>query len=595
MAQSPFQTSGNVSDIAPVALKGGFSPDTGIADAVVQVANIAIPQIVQNLEDDITEGVSAQIKAVSEGLQAVRFPSIQDRVFSTEALANPNVKMALKEFTLIQDAAANGRLPQTFVLERLVLIQNKAIKDSPEFEAEIRAAMRDATGQDPAKTLFAQLMSPKANKATAQQKAQEQLEIEAIKMGTSVDKVIAMNQSAAANQQEQQRYDLASKRGSYNLNTMSKDVASQGASIVTNTMAEVHQLIVAGGSFDVDTKRNLIARVDAAFGAANASLLGRMSGQSVSGSAIQAEMAPLSALRDNTIKMIEDNTMMTVLKQYNGAIVETTINNLLNNPDYVMAYSIGGSRGFVDMVKWVNKAGGTAEGKALVASLNADAKIGFDLQNIPKAYSQIGGGVDPETKQAKQERVIAAGIALSTTGIDPEFQMVALEEIRKHGGEDLTWSTFGSNKVLQATAQSSPLKAAFINMQVSTTAGLSNELLQLAANPKMHIERMELTATGKLHLTSPEGAVFEIGQGGSGTAVNAEMELFISRFNRANEISAKYNGAGVLPSARYSGSQMYWDTVKAAAIEVTKPREKANEVRKVIIGTDGKLTFDGGS
>ena len=121
MAQSPFQTSGNVGDIAPVSLKGGFSPDTGIADAVVQVANIAIPQIVQNMEDEITDDVSGQIKAVSLALKATRFPSIQEAVFSDEALANPNVALALKEFTKIQDAATAGRLPAQFVLERLEL------------------------------------------------------------------------------------------------------------------------------------------------------------------------------------------------------------------------------------------------------------------------------------------------------------------------------------------------------------------------------------------------------------------------------------------------------------------------------------------
>lgn len=591
MAGSPFQTSGNVGDIAVATSKGGFSPDTGIADAVVQVANIALPVIIKNLEDDITDDVSAKIKAVSEGLQAVRFPSIQDRVFSTEALANPNVKMALKEFTLIQDAASHGRLPATFVLERLELIQNDAIRKSPEFEAEIRAAMRDATGQDPSKTLFAQLLSPKATARTSQQKAQEQLEIEAIKMGTTVDKIIAANQSREASNQEEARYDLAAKRGSYTLNTMSKDIANKGAAIVTDTMAEVHAMIVAGGAFDVDTKRNMIARVDAAFGAANADVLARVSGLSVSGAAVQAEMAPLAALRENTIKMIEDNTMMTVLKQYNSVIMESTINNLLNNPDYVMAYSIGGSRGFVDMVKWVNKAGGTSQGKALVASLNEDAKIGFELQNIPKAYSQIGSDVEPETKQAKQERVIAAGIALSTVGLEPEFQMVALAEIKKYGGESLAWSTFNSNKVMQATAQSSPLKAAFITMQVTTTTGLATELLELAGDVELPIQRLELNGEGTLILTKVEG-FGTVGR--DARLAEGKLSAFINRFNRANNISAKYSGAGILPTARYTSAQKYWDVVRESAAAVIQPEQekKKNVTQKVVFGIDGQLTFD---
>ncbi len=592
MAKSPFATSGNVGDIAAVQLKGGFTPSTGIADAVVNVANIAIPAIVQNLEDEITDDVSGKIEAVSLALQATRFPSLHDTIFSKEALDNPNVQMALKEFTLIQDAAGAGRLPSTFALERLEIVQNDAIRRSPEFEAEIRGAMLDATGQDPSKTLFKQLLSTASRKQTAAEKAQEQLEIQAIKLNTTVPKVIAMNQAAAQNQIAQQGFDLSSKQGTYSLNTLSRDIASQSATIVTNTMAEVHAMIVDGAAFDVDDKRNLIARVDAAFGAANASLANRMSGVNVSGTAIQAEMAPLQALRETTIKMIEDNTLQTVLKQYNGVIIEGTINNILNNPAYMMSYALGGSRGFLDMIKWTEKAGGTAEGKALVASLNDDARIGFDLQNIPREYARIGSNEEPEGKQAKQERVIAAGIALSTVGIEPEFQLVALEEIRKHGGEDLAWSSFNSNKVMQATAVSNPLKAAFINMQVTTTAGLSNELLQLAANPEIPVERLEINEAGQLQIKKAEG-FGTVGR--DARLAEGQLNTFVNRFNRANAISAKYNGAGILPAARYSNTQSYWDTVKSAASDVVKDKGASNAVRKVIRGADGKLIFDGGS
>lgn len=592
MAQSPFATSGNVGDIAPVQLKGGFAPDTGIANAVVQVANIAIPVITQNLEDEITDDVSSQIKAVSLALKATRFPSIQEAVFSDEALANPNVALALQEFTKIQDATKSGRLPSTFALERLELIQNDAIRNAPEFESEIRGAMRDATGQDPSKTLFAQLLSPKAAGGTAAQKAQEQIEIEAIKLGTSPENIVAMNQAAAQNQIEQQGYDLESKRGTYTLNTMTKDVTNKGAGIVTNVMAEVHAMAVAGSAFSVDDKRSLAANVNAAFGAATAELMARTAGISVSGTEVQSALAPLNALRDNTLKMIEDNTLQTVLSQYNGVIIDSTINKLLNNPDYVMAYAIGGSRGFVDMMKWLNKAGGTAQGKALVGMMNEEAKIGFDLQNIAKQYSRIGSGIEPITKQEKQERAVAAGIALSTPGIAEEFQITALEEIREHGGEELAWSSFNSNKVLQATAVSNKLKAAFINMQVTTTAGLSNELLQMAGDPELPLERLEINAAGQLHLKPTE---FSSSLSRDARLAEGKVNSYITRFNRANGISAKYNGAGILPAARYQGTQQYWNTVQSAASEVVKPREEANEVRKVIRGTDGKLMFDDGS
>lgn len=591
MAQAPFATSGSVADIAPVQLRGGFTPDTGIADAIVNVANLAIPLITKAHEDELIDDVSGKIKAVSLALKATRFPSIQDTVFSEEALANPQVALALTEFTLIQDAATNGRLPATFALERLELIQNRAIKNAPEFEAEIRGAMRDATGQDPQKTLFSQLLSTQGKGRSSEEKAQEQLEIEAIKNGTTVEKIVAMNNSTMLSNLEEQKYDLEAKRGTYTLNTMSKDIANQGAGIITDIMAEVHQIAVAGGTIGVDEKRNLIARINQSFGAATANIMQRVSGVSVSGTAIQAELAPMNTLRDTVISMIEDNTLQTVLSQYNSVIIDSTINSLLNNPEYVMAYAIGGSRGFIDMVKWTAKAGGTAEGKALVAKLNPSAKIGFDLQNIPKQYSRIGGDVEPETRKEKQERVIAAGIALSTKGIDEAFQITALEDIKKYGGDDLAWSSFNSNKVLQATAVSNKLKAAFINMQVTTTAGLSNELLQLAGNPELPIERLALTQAGTLEITKAEG--FQAG-GREARIAEGQLQTFVTRFNRANSISSKYTGAGVLPASRYQGAQHYWDTVREAASQAIAPKEKANAPRKIIKDANGNLVFDDG-
>jgi len=592
MAGSPFQTSGNVADIAPVQLRGGFTPDTGIADAIVNVANLAIPLITKAHEDELIDDVSGKIKAVSLALKATRFPSIQESVFSEEALANPQVALALSEFTLIQDATLNGRLPATFALERLELIQNNAIRNAPEFEAEIRGAMRDATGQDPQKTLFNQLLSTQGTGKTAQQKLDEQLFIEAGKLGITVEKLVEINNSKLRSSVEEQQYDLAAARGTYALNTLSKDAANKGANIITDVMAQVQAVVVAGGTIGVEEKRNLIAQVNQSFGVATASIMQRISGANVSGTAIQAELAPLNTLRDNTIKMIEDNTMQTMLSQHNAVVIDSTVNNVLNNDQFGSIYALAGQRGLLDWMKWTEKAGGTAEGKALVGFLNEGAKVGFELANIGKQYSRIGGaGADPETRQEKQERVIAAGIVLSSTDIPEDFQIAALEDIKKFGGDELAWSSFSSNKVLQATAVSNKLKAAFINMQVTTTAGLSNELLKLAGNPELPIERLNLTQAGTLEITKAEG--FQAG-GRDARIAEGELQTFVDRFNRANSISAKYNGAGVLPAARYQGAQQYWDTVREAASQAIAPKEKANAPRKVIVDANGNLVFDGG-
>ena len=592
MATSPFQTSGNVGDIAPVQLKGGFAPSTGVADTLLNVANSVIPLVTQNLEDDITDDVTGKIGAVSLALKATRFPSIQEAVFSEEALANPNVKLALQEFTKIQDAAANGRLPQTFALERLELIQNNAIRNSPEFEEEIRGAMLDATGQDPTKTLFRQLMSTAATKQTAQEKAFEQLDIQATKIGATREEVVAMNQVAAQNQIEQQAFELSAKRGTYTLNTAGAEVTNRGSALVTDIMSTMLEMNTAGVPIGVNEENALIAKVTASFGAASAALQAKTAALNVSGTAIAAALKPLEETRDQTIAMIQDGTLTKLLKQNSDVIKADAQNTFLNNPEYGRMHAILGAEGTLKFMEFKTTFKGNKKAEALLQVLNKEAGGLFKVDEIMKQTSRIGDGAEV-TGGAKQARILAAAAGVANHEAGDEFQMKSLEDIKKYSGDELAWSNFGNNAVLTATAKSAQLRAAFINLQATTTAGLSGDLLTLASDPNVQLERMVLTEQGLL--IEPRSQAERVGLSATAAASDASMQTYARRFNRANNISAKYNGAGLLPSARYQGSQMYWDTVRKSASEAATPQGKSNEVRKVIIGADGKLVFDGGS
>lgn len=590
MTQAPFQTSGNVSDIAPVQLKGGFTPDTGIADAVVDVANTVIPVIRQNLEDSLTEDVSGKIKAVSLALKATRFPSIQDSVFSEEALANPNVALALKEFTKIQDAAGNGRLPGTFVLERLEIIQNDAIRNAPEFEAEIRGAMRDATGQDPAKTLFSQMLNPATKRQSAQDKAFEQLDIQAIKLGTTRDKIIGMNQVAAQNKLEQDKYDLSSKEGKYTVNTLGSEVVNRGATIMTDIMADVLAMNTAGTPISPEIQNALIAKVNASFGATSSALLAKTSKLNVPGSVITAEIAPLTELRDNTINMIKDGTLVKLLNQNSDVIVADAQNTFLNNPVYGKMHAVLGSEGTLKFMEFKKSFGGSQKAEALLQILNSDANALFEVDAIMKHAVSIGDGAELETKAAKQARIIAAASGAANSAAGDEYQLKAIEDIKKYGGDELGWSNFANNNMLTATGKSSAVKAVFLNMQASTTAGLSEELVQLAGTPDIQLERLALSEAGLVVTSRPVGDTAFLST--TAQAADASLQTYVRRFNRANTISAKYNGAGILPASRYQGTEMYWNTIKQAAGDVVKPKETdVKKTRTVIRNPDGSLGF----
>jgi hypothetical protein len=252
-----------------------------------------------------------------------------------------------------------------------------------------------------------------------------------------------------------------------------------------------------------------------------------------------------------------------------------------------------GSEGTLKFMEFKQSFAGNKKAEALLTILNSDANSLFAVDEIMNQAIKIGDGAELETKAMKQARIVAAGAGAANSDAGAEYQIKAIEDIKKYGGEELAWANFASNKMLTATGKSNNVKAVFINMQASTTAGLSEELVQLATDPNVQMERLTLTDAGLV--VTPRSAAENVGLAQTAQAADASMQTYVRRFNRANNISAKYHGAGILPSARYQGSQMYWDTVRKAASDIVQPKKESNAVRKVIRNPDGSLSFDGGS
>lgn len=587
MAGSPFATSGNVGDIAPIQLKGGFTPNTGIADAVVQIANVVVPVLKQNLEDDITDSVSNKVGSVSLALRVHRSPSLANSEFNEEALANPNVRLALDEFFDIQKAVKQGKLPSTFALERLEIIQNNAIRNAPAFESEIRGAMQDATGQDPTKALFSRALAEPVVKQTPQQKAQADLEFAAFKIGQTVEDVIGMNQVAATNAIKQSHYDLLAKQGTYTLNTAASEIVDRSATIVTDVMAEVLRLQTAGTPIGVEQENALIGMINAGFADAQQQLLVKTKGLNVSGTAISAELAPLAIQRDQAIAMIKDGTTAKILNQHSDVIVADAQLTFLNNPEYGRVHAVLKGEGTLRYMEFKARYAKNPE-MLKIANIfdKKNAAVG-QLDAILAQASLVGDGAELEGN-TKKARTLAAIAGIANTPAGEEYQMKSLGDVKKYNTPEISWSVFNNQDILQATIQSPKLRQAFIATQTTTTAGLSSELLSLAGNPLIPIERLEVNVSGQLQL-KPRAEEFVTNR--ESRLAEGELTTFVSRFNRANTISAKYSGAGVLPAAKYSGTVDYWNTVKKAAANVTPPKEAEVE-RTVIMGADGKLVFD---
>jgi hypothetical protein len=593
MATSPFGTSGNVQDIAPVQLRGGFSPAPGVVEAVEAVAKVAVPAMRENMEQNIREDVTGQTDSLRLALQATRYPSLRDTIFSEEAMANPAVQQALSEYTLIQEASRSGRLPSQFALERLEQIQLNAVRAAPEFEQEIAAAMQDATGQRPTVQLFSGLLrEPGAAGKTPEQLGEEKLRQEAAFLGIAPSALREISLSKHVFDTNMRKFDFAKAEGTYTANMLGSEVRGRSSEVMLDTLEVARKLVVAGEALTPETIQQLKARVSSTVGSAYGKLLAQTNGMPIDGSTINAELAPLRELETTIGKMLDDGSLQTLVSEQNEVVIELLKQGVLGVEELAMSYAVGGSAGFVQLLEFMNKAGDTAAGKALAGALSPKAGAAFRLQDIGSQvlnqYGKIGSQVPLETTESKQARILAAGIVLGTIGADPNFQMRALEDIRKYGGEELAWSSFDSDRVLTVTSKSNPLKAAFINMQVATSAGLTEELLGLTAQPGVDVTRLKLE--NDVLVIEQRPLEERVAQGRAATVSDAALQTFARRFNRANRISGKYQGAGILPAGRYGTAENYWNTIKETAISVARPEEPAQpEVIRYVRDENGNI------
>ncbi len=565
----PFSSQGGVQDIPDVQLRGGFAPDPGIAGAIKGALDVALPAIRDNHIKNIKEDVTAQSQSIREALEATRNPAIAKSLFREEALANPITAQAFKEFTLIQDAAAQGQLPQQFALERLEVIQNNAISNAPEFEREIRAAMQQATGQDPSKALFSKLLSGQAQQLSPEQKGLNKLRQDAAQNGLTVDQQQEVNHSVAVATLAQNKLNRKKAQGTYNLLDVASETNGRAGGIMLDVMNQLNQETRRSGGVTPEFKAQLKAQTGQALTAAIAQITATTKG--IDGTQVTNAVAPLVALQGQLDGMIDDQSLQALVTSKNVVNKAILEDRILSMPDFAAAWTFGGQRGFLDMMKFLEKAP-DAPTQAVLGSLSPSAQAAFALRNISantlaKQYGAIGTPI-PQDTPGQNARFVAGSVAAFTTGIDEAVQATAVGDMRAVD-EELTWTAFGSRTGITATTQSKTLQAAFINMQTAQTAGLAVEFLELSSTSSVDVSRFEFVG-GKLSYTFRTDDL-----GGTNSEAVAEANAFVSRFNRANETSAAHMRAGSLPSTRYTNTSDYWEVVTKSARDVIDGKKAA--------------------
>jgi hypothetical protein len=543
-------------------VRGGVAPSGSVLGGVRDALAIAAPALTKAHAKSLQEDLTTQTSALQQALQAQQNPSLAKSLFSKEALENPVTKAAFSEYQQINLAAQQGKLSPAYAMERLLVIQHDAIANAPEFEQELRAAMIQATGQDPQKAMYARLLSESraGNKQTAEEKANFELDKEATRLGMTRAQVQHMAVVDAKSKLLDDELSLKKASGEYNLLDLSADVNNQAGGIMLDLVGTVRAMNEAQGGLTPDDKRIVTLKANAAYAAASAKL--RAGSKGISSARIAEELAGLDEQRKTVETMIDVGLLETLSTSNNTLNKSRLEGTIMSMHEYAIPWLVGNKPAFLKMVEYQEKTKGDNAAKGLAGDINPTL-AGFNTlmsdRLLLKQFKAIGDNTPAVSAEDKRARPVAASIILSAKGGSEESYATAVRELDTLG-LDLKW-------LINAT-KSPTLKAAVAQTQVTVTSGLANEYLQLANNPAINAAAFKF-ANGNLTYADLGGGGSGIlgvgGQAGAGNSLAAaDAADFVKRFNTANRISAAHAATGVLPSTRYSGVQDYWQVVSTS-------------------------------
>lgn len=599
----PFSSRGNqAQEIAGVQLKGGFDVVPGIAEAVGAAANIAVPAIRENHINKLQDEITGKTDSIKTALLARSNPALAQSLFTEEALANPATAAAFAAFNDIALAVKQGKLPGQFALERLSVIQNDAISESPEFAQEIRAAMLQATGQDPEKRLFASLLSDQASGLSSQAKFEQKLRNDAARVGLTVDAFVEANNSVFTAQTEAAEFQRASRNGTMNIRRVAGAVNSRSGLIMMDVLQAAREQTVASGGLTPQFITQLKGQVSASVAAATAEIIAT-AGSAVDPTEIATAIAPLTALSGQIDAMIDDQSLLAMVTNTNVLNKGLVLGEALQFKEFAIAHSLAGPAGFLELMKFFDKAT-SPQARALLDKLNPKAagatllgEIAGGVQLVPtpngvvQQYGRLGTGTTGLSSTEVTERVIAANVAIQTVGGSEEAHIAAMSDLEAVS-PDHAWTAYDNRKTLAATLQSTSLQAKFVSLQPQQTAGLATEYFNLTALPGFKADKFEFVK-GELRVRQEFDPLAPTA---ARDAFSLEAPDFVRRFNNANRISAMYARVGILPPSRYTDSQAYFKVVVEGVPSVTTPKDKTTikpkPTLRVVRGADGKLTFE---
>lgn len=554
MPKAPFaidpNSAGNVSN---VNLRGDFGgvPQANVVAEVGNLLTTAAAGATELHKTQLTSEVKGDIKAVELALQASRYPSLKESIFSKEALANPVVKNALGEFTKIQDAVRVGRLPSEYAVDRYNDILQTAVSRSPEFAQELRGAARDAIGFDPHAKFMQNLLQQ-----TPEQQAYQQLRKEAAANGFTVEQQIALNQQGAVMQNQLVHYQLLKQQGQYSTSLLAKEANTRLTLTTGIIIQEAQKQIQQGG---IRNPELLNSQIDAAFANETAALVNQLPA-GTDPATVNAQISLLNSRRDMYKDMVTNGDLSTILTKHNKLLTEEAVASFAENfPTYFNIRSIAGQEVLMTVMgkaeqfrnnpeAWDNYVKNTREGAELAGALSVAQAMERGTQIV---YDQV-----PATsEQDKKYGALVAATMLQTQGLDTKNYAMAIDKLNALTDEEVTWNTLGDRNIATNVARNKDVQGAVINIFRTEAGALTSEFMRLRETGLLPAGGLKLE-NGKIVVTNEAlrpGASTQTPGGRSVTAFTGDIagaqvqdvRAFADRFNRAVDIAGRYQRLGV--------------------------------------------------
>ena len=607
MAGGPFQTSGNnAGDLTPVNLQGGFTPvapksndAVNAVESVTQAVGTIATLNTERLKKESIANIRQEVKAVRDALQISKYPTLQTTYFSEEALQDPYIKSVYKNFQEIKGATDQGRLSQEFAIERMEALMSQAINRRPQFADDIRNAANTAAGANISSKLFSQIMT-----LTPQQKALQELQAEATKLGIPVETYQGMVQQQFFREQMSEQIEYAKKQGTASLNDLSQQVGLEVTNATRNLQNGLLERIRAGGVVDVPVT---VAEARQEFTVLRNKVLSNIPAN-VPSSQVSQVVDMIDAEEQRIITQIENGTMAKVLQTKGTLFEEIAKDNARTNaPDEMQILAIfgNGQSGYAavnDYTKYKNN-------PQAMAGLYAVDEGGVLTVASAATQQYKAGQILFQGKQAAndQERRLAGyfgGIWLqkdvNTQGENPPppQQVLRVVDVVSKMGEEYSTATLGDAKVAASLRAYKETHPQLINHFNSDVHSLKRQYQQLKAEGAFTDENVQIK-NGRVSVTG-NTIVNQFGAGSSnpanitgGTGSITAIQRFLRHANLTMKMGQTYQGNGVFPESVFRNSNAFLKDLKDATdvepADLTGGTNGQDEVIRYDFDGNGKL------